>query len=204
MSRKSAIAIVGSLALLVSASALAQTPQTPDTRGAVINVQGGGFTGLTTLDEPGSADFKPGFNVGGGLGYQFNSHVALRGNLAFARAEARGPAVAAPLAFSGTKFDRYYYGADLQVLAPLAGGVTPYVFGGGGAVTVRPDVAPAEPTFTKGAGKVGVGVNFQIPHSTAAFYAEGAGWIYKWDRLGFDKTQFDLTWSGGITYRFGR
>ena len=45
-------------------------------------------------------------------------------------------------------------------------------------------------------------VSYQIPSSHAGIYAEGATWVYKWDRVGFDKTQYDTAWSGGVTYRF--
>jgi hypothetical protein len=29
-------------------------------------------------------------------------------------------------------------------------------------------------------------------------YVEGAGWVYKWDRYGFDKTQLDTTGAEGF------
>jgi len=170
----------------------------------VVSVNGGGFSPLSNLDEPGLVDFKTGFNVGGGLGYQFNRYVALRGNFTFARAEGRDTsAILSPIPIRGTKFNRYLYDADIQLRYPLSGGATPYVFVGGGGVTVKPDVTPDQPSFTKGAGKFGVGLSYQIPRSNVGVYAEGTGWIYKWDRYGFNKTQFDTTWNGGISYRFG-
>jgi opacity protein-like surface antigen len=146
-------------------------------------------------------DFKTGYNVGGGLAYQFNRHVALRGNFTFARAEGRD--ISGGLtSIGGTKFNRLLYDADVQFRAPLSGGATPYLFVGGGGVTIKPDVTPSQASFTKGAGKVGVGINYQIPRSNLGLYVEGTGWLYKWDRYGFDKTQFDTTWSGGLSYRF--
>ena len=51
--------------------------------------------------------------------------------------------------------------------------------------------------------KFGVGLSYRIPRSGVGVYAEGTTWVYKWDRYGFDRTQFDTTWSGGISYRFG-
>ena len=69
-------------------------------------------------------------------------------------------------------------------------------------MTVKHDVTPDEPTFTKGAGKFGLGVSYQFPRSNVGVYAEGTTWVYKWDRYGFDRTQFDTTWSGGFSYRF--
>ena len=52
---------------------------------------------------------------------------------------------------------------------------------------------PDQDSFTEGAGKFGVGFSYQIPRSKVRLYIEGAGWVYKWDRYGFDKTQFDTT-----------
>lgn len=201
MSMNQVLAVAGLLGLVAAGPAAAQE-HGQDGPAVVLSVQGGGFSPLTHLDEPGDVDFKTGFNVGGGLTYQFNRHVALRGNFTFARAEGRDLS-GGLTSIGGRKFNRYLYDADVQLRAPLASGATPYVFVGGGAVTINPDVTPDEPSFTKGAGKFGVGLSYLIPRSNLGLYVEGTGWVYKWDRYGFDRTQFDTTWSGGISYRFG-
>ena len=85
----------------------------------------------------------------------------------------------------------------------FSGGVKPYLFVGGGAITVDADTTPDVDTFTKGAGKFGVGVSYEIPRSNVRLYIEGAGWVYKWDRYGFDKFSSTRPWGGGISYRFG-
>ncbi len=200
MSRNQLFAFAGLIGLVAASPAAAQE-QGQDGQALVLSVQGGGFSPLAHLDEPGNVDFKTGFNVGGGLAYQFDKHVALRGNFTFARAEGRDLS-GGLTSIGGTKFNRFLYDADVQLRYPLSGGATPYLFVGGGAVTIKPDVTPDQPSFTKGAGKVGVGLNYQIPRSNLGLYVEGTGWLYKWDRYGFDKTQFDTTWSGGISYRF--
>ena len=200
MSRNQLFAFAGLIGLVAASPAAAQE-QGQDGQALVLSVQGGGFSPLAHLDKPGNVDFKTGYNVGGGLAYQFNRHVALRGNFTFARAEGRD--ISGGLtSIGGTKFNRFLYDADVQFRAPLAGGATPYLFVGGGGVTIKPDVTPSQASFTKGAGKVGVGINYQIPRSNLGLYVEGTGWLYKWDRYGFDKTQFDTTWSGGLSYRF--
>jgi opacity protein-like surface antigen len=200
MSRNQVFAFAGLIGLLAASPAAAQE-QGQDGQALVLSVQGGGFSPLAHLDQPGNVDFKTGYNVGGGLAYQFNRHVALRGNFTFARAEGRD--ISGGLtSIGGTKFNRFLYDADVQFRAPLSGGATPYLFVGGGGVTIKPDVTPSQASFTKGAGKVGVGINYQIPRSNLGLYVEGTGWLYKWDRYGFDKTQFDTTWSGGLSYRF--
>ena len=200
MSRNQLFAFAGLIGLLAARPAAAQE-QGQDGQALVLSVQGGGFSPLAHLDQPGNVDFKTGYNVGGGLAYQFNRHVALRGNFTFARAEGRD--ISGGLtSIGGTKFNRFLYDADVQLRAPLSGGATPYLFVGGGGVTIKPDVTPSQASFTKGAGKVGVGINYQIPRSNLGLYVEGTGWLYKWDRYGFDMTQFDTTWSGGLSYRF--
>lgn len=190
-------------AAVVTATAGTASAQSAGESGAIVSVQAGGFNVGTDLDEAGKVDFKTGFNVGGATGYQFNRYVALRGGVNFVRAEGRDASAAPSAAIDQVQFNRAYYGLDLQVRAPL-GAVVPYVFGGGGGVTIKPDTDPAAPSFTKPAGKVGAGVAFSLPGGNAAIFAEGTTWIYQWDQYGFDKTQYDVTWSAGVSYRFGR
>ena len=35
-------------------------------------------------------------------------------------------------------------------------------------------------------------------------FGQATGWLYKWDRGGFDKSQVDLQYVGGLSYSFGR
>jgi opacity protein-like surface antigen len=191
------VAAVATLTLAVPAYAQSGSSTSA---GATIAVQGGGLTSVTDLNDAKSADFKTGFNVGGSLGYDFNPYLGLRATYTFGRAEARGAAL--PAAFPvGTKTNRQYYGAELKLSAP--GPISPYLLVGGGAVTIKPDTTPSSDSFTKPAGKAGVGVSFALPSNVSVF-AEGSGWLYKFEEFGFDKAQFDLTWSAGLSYRFGR
>src|SRR6266581_4167174 len=173
MSRYQVLAFAGLAGLLAVVPARAQE-QGQEGQAVVLSVQGGGFSPLSHLDKPGNVDFKTGYNVGGGLAYQFNRHVALRGNFTFARAEGRDLS-GGLTGIGGTKFNRFLYDADVQFRAPLSGGATPYVFVGGGGVTIKPDVTPSQDGFTKGAGKVGVGLSYQIPRSNVGLYVEGTG-----------------------------
>jgi hypothetical protein len=184
------------------APARAQSDYDEDRPALVLYAHGGAFSPLAHLDDDNNAEFKSGFVLGGGTAYRLNRFVALRGNFTFARAEARdaGPG---PLSLvAGIRFNRFVYDGDVQLRYPLQDGVTPYVFVGGGGITVQRDVARNRSAFTKGAGKVGAGLSYQLPDSAVGIYVEGAGWIYKWDRYGFDNVQFDTTLSGGISYRF--
>jgi opacity protein-like surface antigen len=198
------VAVVATLALAVPASAQSSgQPSNSGGTGVVIAAQGGGLTSVTDLNDAKTADFKTGFNVGGSLGFQFNPVVALRGTYTFGRSESRGTALPASLV-AGTKTNRQYYGAELQLSAPVAGGISPYLLVGGGAVTIKPDTTPSQDSFTKPAGKAGVGINFNVPATGLSVFVEGTGWFYQFDKLGFDKNQFDLAWSAGLSYRFGR
>jgi len=174
---------------------------------------GGGSTSFRDLDDVSGSSFDTGYNVGGGVGIQLSRGVALRASYTFSRATAAGSSTAFFSPVAGNDFDRHYYGADLQFRAFNSTGLSPYFFVGGGAVTVTPSsnaiiLNPsgaqfANDSFTKPAGRAGLGLEFQFPNSGFGLYAEAAGWAYKWDRYGFDRTQVDTNWGGGITYRFG-
>jgi hypothetical protein len=184
------------------APARAQSDHGEDRPALVFYAHGGAFSPLAHLDDDNNAEFKSGFVLGGGTAYRLNRFVALRGNFAFARAEMRdlGTGPLSPIA--GNTFNRFLYDGDLQLRYPLRDGVTPYVFVGGGGITVQRDIVRNRSAFTKGAGKVGAGLSYQLPDSAVGIYVEGAGWIYRWDFYGFDNVQFDTTLSGGISYRF--
>jgi hypothetical protein len=170
----------------------------PGGQGVVLYAHGGAFSPLTHLDEAKTVDFNTGYNVGGSVAYHLNRHVALRGNFTFARAKARAEGLARVDSIGGTMFNRFIYDVDLQLRHSLRGDVAPYLFVGAGGITVQRDTVRTQSSFTKGAGKAGLGLSYQIPTSEVSVYVEATGWIYKWDHYGFNKTQFDATWSGGI------
>jgi opacity protein-like surface antigen len=190
--------VLAASAVLAAAPLLAQERNEP---GAFLFAKGGGYTHLANLNDTGTADFKTGLSLGAGGGYLFNENLALRSNFHFIRAEARTPV---GIGLNGTKFNRYLYDADLQLRYPTDSGIAPYVFAGGGVINVHQDLASDPPSFTKGAGKVGLGLEYRLPDSNVGLYAEGTGWLYKWDRHGFNKTQFDTTWMGGLAFHFPR
>src|SRR5262245_31986880 len=166
-----------------------------------ISVRGGGFNGLTNLNESGTADFKQvGYNVGGGVGVDLHKYVGLRGDITFARNELQLNDVE-----TGSEWNRFCYDAAVQVQYPTAGGFQPYAFVGGGAVTLH-QVGSTDSDKTKPAGTAGLGVNYVIPGSNLGIVVEGKGWLYEISELNgdlasFDKTQFDVTWSAGLSYR---
>ena len=170
-------------------------------RGLRIAVHGGGFNGLSSLNEPGTADFKQaGYNVGGTVGLDLHRYVGLRGDFTFARNELRQNEID-----TDSELSRFFYDAALQVQYPMSSGLQPYAFVGGGAVTLHP-VGSADGDRTQPAGTAGLGLNYAIPGSNLGILLEGKGWLYEISELGgdlasYDRTQFDVTWSAGLSYR---
>jgi hypothetical protein len=138
--------------------------------------------------------------VGASLGVDLNPYVGLRGNFAFARNELRQNSLD-----TGTEMNRFFYDGGIQVQYPTANGWTPYLFVGGGAVTLDP-VGDGFLAKTKPAGTGALGVNYTFPGTNFGVTAEGKGWLYDLSELngnlaGFDRTQLEVTWSAGLTYR---
>ena len=187
------------LSLLAPGIATAQSSQTLDHPTVVLFANGGGNTSLTDLNDAGTSSLKTGWTAGGGAGVQLNRYVALRGTFDFARADGEsGTAIA------GQTLNRYFYGGDLQLRYPTGSGLAPYVLLGAGAVTIdNPDNAAFD-RFTKFAGKGGLGVEYILPRSNFGLYAQASSYVYQFDRNGFDKTQADLLWTGGLSYRLPR
>jgi hypothetical protein len=166
-------------------------------------LRAGWLHALTNLDNSANpSDFKTGYNVGGAGIVQVNRYVGLRGDFTFARSEFRAAG-----AETGDHFNKYFYTGAVQFGYPTANGFTPYLFAGGGGVTLKEKDSPSGDNVdkTKGAGIGGIGFSYQIPHTNWALLAEGIGYLYKAKDFsgtlaGVDKTQLDLAWSGGLSY----
>ena len=187
------------LSLLAPSLASAQTRQTLDRPTLVAFANGGGNSSLTNLDDAGTASLKTGWTAGGGVGVQLNRYVAVRGTFDYARADGES---ATP--FAGQSLNHYFYGGDVQLRYPTVSGFAPYVVLGAGAVTIDNKDNPSFDRFTKFAGKGGVGLEYALPRSDFGLFAQANSYIYKFDRNGFDKTQVDLLWTGGLSYRLPR
>lgn len=83
--------------------------------------------------------------------------------------------------------------------------------GGFSALNDLNDAGTADFTVTfhqQGTRRLGAGLNYQIPRSNWTLYAQGDGYGYKVSDFsggtvltGFDKTQVDFVYSGGLSYR---
>src|SRR5690606_23273184 len=94
------------LGALVLGLAVAQ-PALAQERAVNFSVRGGGFNGLTSLNEGGTADFKRlGYNVGGSVGVDLSRYLGVRGDFTFARNELEQND-----ARTGSELARYFYDA---------------------------------------------------------------------------------------------
>lgn len=177
-------------------------PAAAQDRAIRVFARSGGFNALTNLNDAGTADFnKVGFNVGGGVGVQVHRFVTLRGDFTYAQNELRANGVE-----TGDKLNRFLYDAAVQLQYPTAIGLEPYLFAGGGAVTVH-ELGTSGQDKTKGTGTFGLGLNYTIPQTGLGLFVEGKGWLYEVSNLNgflssYDKLQVEIGWSGGLSYRF--
>jgi opacity protein-like surface antigen len=183
------------LALLVPAAVSAQSAA--DRPSVVVFANGGGNSSVTDLNDAGTASLKTGWTAGGGIGWQLNRYVAVRGTFDFVRNKGDDNSTA----YAGERFNRYFYGGDVQLRYPTASGLAPYLLAGAGAVTIDNKDDLAFDKFTKFAGKGGIGLEYVPPRSNFGVFVQGASYIYKFDRNGFDKTQADVLWTAGLSYR---
>ncbi len=179
--------VVGVLCLMGSASAA-----DAQSRALIALAHGGGFFPLTKLASAGD-DFSSAFSVGGALGFQVSPNVALRGSATYVRTDYRG----ATLTLTDVAFTRLFYAADLQIGWPSESGFAPYLLGGAGAVRVDPrDSGTA--SFTKLGARFGSGLNYVS--GFGVIFLEASGWVYRFNELGFDRTQVELLLHFGMAF----
>jgi hypothetical protein len=184
------------LSLLAPAALSAQT--TSQQRNIILFANGGGASPVIDLNDAGTASLKTGWTAGGGVGLQINPYVAVRGTFDLARTEAEGSAAGS---LSSAKLNHYFYGGDVQLRYPTASGFAPYLLLGAGAVTIDNTDDDTFDSFTKFAGKGGLGLEYVFAQNNVGLFAQATSYLYDFDRTGFDKTQADLLWTAGLSYR---
>jgi opacity protein-like surface antigen len=194
MTRFRTLLALGGLALLAR-------PVLGQDRAVVVQVLGGGYSHIANLNQSGpDAHFKVGYNMGAAVGVHVTRNLAFHGDFTFASSKGLGD-----VDFAGDRISRYFYGAHVELRYPFGNGLAPFVFGGGGAVTVDQKGPTADDVFgrfTRGAGTFGAGLSYAIPGAPVELLAEGKALTYKWVAAGFDRMQWDLTYSLGFAYRF--
>lgn len=158
----------------------------------------GGLSGAANLNDPGTSDWRLGFAATAGATYWLDRYVGLRANGSWGQDSIRGSASGV---LGRRKFNKFYYDGDVVLRYPTAAGsgtLIPYVVGGAGAVSIHQ--LGSDSTFTKFAGNFGAGLEYRF--GRFGVRAEGRDYVYQFDRYGFDKTQHDIVWDGGITVSF--
>lgn len=195
LTRSKAVAALA-LALVAPVALNAQTP-TWSHPALVVFGQAGGNTALTDLNEAKTAELRTGWTAGGGVGLEFNRYFAVRGTFDIARSKVEGVGAGT---LNSQKLTHYFYGGDIQLRYPLASGFAPYLLVGAGAVTVDNTEDNSFTRFTKFAGRGGLGFEY-VTRSKVGLFAQGVASAYKLGRAGFDKTQADVLWTAGLSYR---
>ena len=158
----------------------------------------GGLSGAGDLNPAGTADWRLGWigSVDGTVWLHRN--VGIRASGSWAQDSLRGATL--PGTGRGT-FNKFTYDADLVLRYPIQTGsatLTPYLLGGAGAISVHQ--LGADGSWSKFAGNFGAGLEYRF--GRVGVRAEGRDFVYKFDRYGFDKTQHDIAWQGGLTLSF--
>jgi len=202
--RFSSLLIVALLAILVPAGLAAQASDVvhaPANSGFHrISVGGafGGLSGAANLNDAGTADWRLGWIGSVDATAWLTEHVGIRASGSWAQDSLRD--AGATLTGRG-KFNKFTYDADLVLRYPVqtgSGTVSPYLLGGVGAISVHQ--LASDSTWSKFAGNFGAGLEYRF--GRWGIRAEGRDYVYSFDRYGFDKTQHDIAWQGGLTLAF--
>ena len=156
----------------------------------------GRLSGAANLNQAGTDDWRLGWAASLNATGWLNDYVGVRAGGGWGQDSVRG----ATLTGRG-KLNKFTYDADVVLRYPLRAGsgtVSPYLVGGLGAISVHQ--LGSDSTWSKFAGNYGVGFEYRFRH--VGVRAEGRDFVYKFDRYGFDKTQHDIAWQGGLTLSF--
>ncbi len=202
--RFSSLLIVALLAILVPAGLPAQASDVvhapANSAFHRISVGGafGGLSGAANLNDAGTADWRLGWIGSVDATAWLTEHVGIRASGSWAQDSLRD--AGATLTGRG-KFNKFTYDADLVLRYPVqtgSGTVSPYLLGGVGAISVHQ--LASDSTWSKFAGNFGAGLEYRF--GRWGIRAEGRDYVYTFDRYGFDKTQHDIAWQGGLTLAF--
>ena len=183
--------------LFIAAPLVAQTRTTTTTHALLFGAYGGGYKPIMDLAGQ-TAYFAPGTGYGATVGYELNPHWAVHGDFTYTRSEAEGNAT-----FAGMMFDRYFYGAHAE-LAYQFGSISPYLFFGGGAVTIHEAGSDATLTsFTRPAGMFGVGTFWTLGRTNLGLFAEMKNLVYNWDQGSPNPGTWYIPTTGGGSTRSG-
>src|SRR2546428_1695567 len=183
-------------ALAVSPAALHAQNSNPLADRLTVSAAFGGLSGAANLNSAGTADWRLGWAGSLDASYWILPRVGLRIGGTWAQDSLRSGAIT-----GRGKFNKFAYDGDIVLRYPVTTGAStfvPYVVGGAGAISVHQ--LGSDSTWTKFAGNFGAGVEYRF--GRVGVRAEGRDYVYKFDRYGFDRTQHDIAWQGGVTVSF--
>jgi hypothetical protein len=179
---------------------LAAAPLAAQKREFVVTVYGGGADHLADLQKSPSAWFMPGYSVGASVGVQLSRLVGLHADFTYTRNPIER--VAPTVALSDRDVNRFFYGMHAEVRYPLRQW-TPYLFAGAGAVAIDQLGFDRFSPTTRPAIMYGGGLFYAIPRTRLELVGEIKGVTYNWNMAGFHRNMVDVTYTGGLSYRFG-
>lgn len=188
---------------LVTALVLTAGSVAAQQRELIFTLYGGGADHLADLAKSPPAWFMPGYAVGASVGWQLNGSFAVHGDFMYTRnpVERRTTPGTVNATFSGADVNRFYYGVHAEFRSDIGTGVVPYVFAGGGAVTIdQLGIDQFRPT-TRPAAMFGGGLFYNIKPTAFDFVGEIKGLTYRWNMAGFNRTMVDVTYTAGVSYR---
>jgi hypothetical protein len=159
-----------------------------------------GFVGLQ--NQPGGFDvfrsvqYDAAKLVGGSIVLGLYPALSVRGDFALALSSGQE---GAPINES-VDLNRSYYGVSLELKIPSTGGISPFVFGGGGMVKLRRSAPSYNFDLTESGAMFGGGIAWQFRDSPASAFLQVTEWIYS--RTSAGGTQFDTSVVAGLRYRF--
>ena len=183
-------------ALSASPAALHAQNSNPLADRFTVSAAFGGLSGAANLSSAGTADWRLGWAGSLDASYWILPRVGLRIGGTWAQDSLRSGAIT-----GRGKFNKFAYDGDIVLRYPVTTGAStfvPYVVGGAGAISVHQ--LGSDSTWTKFAGNFGAGVEYRF--GRVGVRAEGRDYVYKFDRYGFDRTQHDIAWQGGVTVSF--
>lgn len=165
---------------------------------------GGGYSAaqhIFNLNTTTTDDFKTGFDLGGGIGVRVHQYAEVRVGVTGAQSQLRINDTE-----TGVYLNRYYVGADVKALYPLASGLTPYGLAGGGVVVLH-EKGTTQGNKSQGYGHLGLGLAYPVGGEFSVF-VQGDGFFYSLSGLSggalsaYSSAQRDIGWSVGASYRF--
>jgi hypothetical protein len=202
MLQRSLSFITATLTLALAPVALhAQTDERPATDGRPATDRYtfagavGGLSRPDQLNRAGAPDWQQGWAGSVDATYWINRHWGVRAGSTLGQDRAREAAL------GGELYNKLTYDASVVLRAPrpaAKGTLIPYVLAGAGGITIDP--VGSGSSWTMPAGNVGAGLEYRF--ARWGVRAEARDYLYEFDRHGYNHTQNQVAWQGGVTLSF--